>query len=74
MTQAKWKHVTGLSTSVIVLLGTAEVVMMISPFAGFFYSAFRPALNFIAEQRRMLETHLGRPLGDVPDPYGCCDS
>ncbi|MCZ6691386.1 MAG: methyltransferase [Planctomycetota bacterium] len=51
MTQAKWKHVTGLSTSVIVLLGTAEVVMMISPFAGFFYSAFRPALNFIAEHR-----------------------
>ena len=31
-------------------------------------------LNFIAEQRRMLEPHLGRPLCDVPDPFGCCAS
>ena len=31
-------------------------------------------LNFLSEQRRMLETHLGRPLGDIPDPYGCCGS
>jgi lysyl-tRNA synthetase class 1 len=24
--------------------------------------------------REMLSEHLGKPLSDIPDPYGCCDS
>jgi lysyl-tRNA synthetase class 1 len=31
-------------------------------------------LNLTEEQRRGLEPHLGRPLCDIPDPFGCCAS
>ena len=31
-------------------------------------------LNLTAEQREVLEQHLGRPLCDIPDPFGCCES
>ena len=31
-------------------------------------------LNLNDDQRTMLEPHLGRPLCDIPDPFGCCDS
>ncbi len=31
-------------------------------------------LNLTDEQRAVLEPELGRPLCDIPDPFGCCES
>ncbi|MGD8376891.1 MAG: lysine--tRNA ligase [Acidobacteriota bacterium] len=31
-------------------------------------------LSFVGEPRRMLEANLGKPLCDIPDPFGCCTS
>ena len=48
MKSGKWKHGVGLSAAVLALVGIAEAAIMISPFAAYFYTGVRPALNFLS--------------------------